>query len=276
MLRTFFGRILFVEPSDYVLYHLDSTAGCGGGSIGGVQNKVVVITGASSGIGQAAATRLATQGHQVVLAARRVDRLTEVADQITAQGGQATVRAVDVTNRFAVASVVDGVVDQFGRIDVLIGNAGLMPLSRLDALLVEEWDQMIDVNVRGLLYSIAAALPHFQRQDSGHFVTLTSIAAHDVIPMSAVYSATKFAAWAITEGLRLESPPGIRVTAISPGMVATEAANIITDPDAQALVRTVGGIAISADAIADAIAYAISQPPEVDVNEVIIRPTAQR
>jgi NADP-dependent 3-hydroxy acid dehydrogenase YdfG len=239
-------------------------------------NKIVVITGASSGIGQATATKLGAQGHHVVLAARRVDRLTEVAHQISEQGGQATVRPVDVTDRFAVASLVDSVVDEFGRIDVLVGNAGRMPLSRLDALLVDEWDQMIDVNVRGLLYSIAAALPHFQRQESGHFITMASIAAHAVIPMSAVYSATKYAAWAITEGLRLESIPGIRVTAISPGVVATELAGAITDPAAQAMVRTVGGIAISADAIAEAVSYAISQPPEVDVNEVIVRPAAQR
>jgi len=242
----------------------------------GMQNKIVVITGASSGIGQASAIKLGAQGHRVIAAARRVDRLTEVAHQITAQGGRATVRPVDVTDRSAVASLVEGVVEEFGRIDVLVGNAGLMPLSRLDALLVDEWDQMIDVNVRGLLYSIAAALPHFERQESGHFITMTSIAAHAVIPMSAVYSATKFAAWAITEGLRLESAPNIRVTAISPGMVATEAASTITDPAAQALVRTVGGIAISPDVIADAISYAISQPPGVDVSEVIVRPAAQR
>lgn len=241
-----------------------------------VQNKVVVITGASSGIGQATAAKLASEGHQTVLAARRVDRLTEVADQITATGGRATVRPVDVTDRFAVRSLVDGVVNELGRVDVLVGNAGLMPLSRLDALLVDEWEQMIDVNIRGLLYCIAATLPHFQRQDRGHFVNLTSIAAHDVIPMSAIYSATKFATWAITEGLRLECSSRIRVTAISPGMVATEAANVITDPAASQLVNTVGRVAISADNVANAISYAVSQPPDVDVNEIIVRPAGQR
>lgn len=240
------------------------------------ENKVVIITGASSGIGKATADKLASEGHQTVLAARRVDRLTEVADQITAAGGRATVRPLDVTDRLAVRSLVDGVVNELGRVDVLVSSAGVMPLSRLDALLVEEWDQMIDVNIRGLLYCIAATLPHFQRQDRGHFVNLTSIAAHDVIPMSAIYSATKFATWAITEGLRLECSSSIRVTAISPGMVATEAANVISDPAASHLVNTVGRVAMTADNIANAISYAVSQPPEVDVNEIIVRPAGQR
>lgn len=240
------------------------------------QSKVVIITGASSGIGRATAAKLASEGHQTVLAARRTDRLTDVADQIIATGGRATVRPVDVTDRFAVRSLVDRVVDELGQVDVLVGNAGVMPLSRLDAGLVDEWDQMIDVNIRGLLYSIAATLPHFQRQDRGHFVNLTSIAAHDVIPMSAVYSATKFATWAITEGLRLECSSRIRVTAISPGMVATEATDVITDPAAAELVNRVARVAISADNIANAISYAVSQPPEVDVNEIIVRPAEQR
>jgi NADP-dependent 3-hydroxy acid dehydrogenase YdfG len=238
--------------------------------------KVVVITGASSGIGQSSAIRLAAEGHHVVLAARRADRLAGVAEKIAADGGHATARPVDVTDRGAVASLIDSVVDDFGRLDVLIGNAGQMPLSRLDALQVDKWDQMIDVNIRGLLYSIAAALPHFGRQRSGHFVSIASIAAHDVVPMSAVYSATKFAVWALTEGLRLESDPGIRVSTISPGLVATELGNTITDPAARNLVSTFGGIAISPDAIAAAISYAISQPPDVDVSEIIVRPAAQR
>lgn len=241
-----------------------------------VHNEVVIITGASSGIGQATAAKLSSEGYHTVLAARRVDRLTEVAGQITAAGGRATVRPVDVTDRFAVRSLVDGVVDELGRVDVVVNNAGVMPLSRLDALLVDEWDQMIDVNIRGLLYCIAATLPHFRRQDRGHFVNLISIAAHDVIPMSAIYSATKFATWAITEGLRLECSSHIRVTAISPGMVATEAANAITDPAASQLLNKVGSVAISADNIADAISYALSQRPEVDVNEIIVRPAGQR
>ena len=236
----------------------------------------MVITGASSGIGEAAALKLATEGHHVILAARRFDRLSEIAEKITAAGGHASVRSVDVTDKSAIAAVVDSVVDDFGRLDVMIANAGVMPLSRLDALLLEQWDHMIDVNIRGLLYSIAAALPHFQQQGHGHFVTMTSIAGHEVIPMSAVYSATKFATWAITEGLRLESSPSIRVTTISPGMVATEVGATITDPAALELVSKVADIAISPDAIASAISYALSQPPEVDVNEITVRPAAQR
>jgi NADP-dependent 3-hydroxy acid dehydrogenase YdfG len=240
------------------------------------ESKVVVITGASSGIGQAGAIRLAAEGHHVVLAARRADRLAAIATKIAADGGQAMARPVDVTDRGAVASLIDGVVDDLGRVDVLVGNAGVMPLSPLNSLLVDEWDHMIDVNIRGLLYSVAAVLPHFGRQRSGHFVSIASIAAHDVVPTSAVYSATKFAAWALTEGLRLESDPGIRVTTISPGLVATELGNTITDPAAREFVETLAQIAVSPDAIAAAISYAINQPPDIDVNEIIVRPAAQR
>jgi NADP-dependent 3-hydroxy acid dehydrogenase YdfG len=238
--------------------------------------KVVVITGASSGIGQASAIRLAAEGHHVVLAARRADRLDRIAAKIAADGGKATKRPVDVTDQGAVASLIDSVVEDLGRVDVLVGNAGVMPLSRLNTLLVDEWDRMIDVNIRGLLYGIAAVLPHFGRQRSGHFVSIASIAAHDVVPTSAVYSATKFAAWALTEGLRLESDPGIRVTTISPGLVATELGNSITDPAAREFISTLAEIAVSPDAIARAISYAISQPPDIDVNEIIVRPAAQR
>lgn len=240
------------------------------------QNKIVAITGAGSGIGRATAVRLGSEGHHVVLAGRRADPLSELAAKISAEGGQATAIPVDVTDRSAMASVIDSVIREFGRLDVMVANAGVMPLSRLDALLVDQWDQMIDVNVRGLLHSIAAALPHFQRQGHGHFITMTSIASHDVVPMSAVYSATKFATLAITDGLRLESSPGVRVTAISPGMVATELVETITDPAALDLVSSVAGIAISPDSVASAICYAISQPPEVEVSEIIVRPTAQR
>jgi NADP-dependent 3-hydroxy acid dehydrogenase YdfG len=238
--------------------------------------KVVVITGASSGIGRATAARLAADGHHVVLAARRTDRLEEIADKIISEGGQATARPVDVTDRAAVTALIDGVVNDFSQLDVVIGNAGVMPLSRLDALRLDEWDWMINVNIGGLLNSIAAVLPHFQRQGSGHFVTTTSTASHQVVPTSAVYSATKFAAWAITEGLRQESDPGIRVTAISPGATATELANSVTDPLAQGFVQSLIGLAISADAVANAISYAIAQPADVDVSEIIIRPAAQR
>jgi NADP-dependent 3-hydroxy acid dehydrogenase YdfG len=239
-------------------------------------SKVVAVTGASSGIGEATALRLAADGHHVVLGARREDRLTSLAEKIRATGGSADVRRLDVTDRHDMTAFVDAAVDAHGRIDVLVNNAGLMPLSRLDALLVDEWDRMIDVNIRGLLYGIAAAMPHFQRQSSGHFVTIASIAAHTVSPTAAVYSATKHAAWAITEGLRQEADPTIRVTTISPGVVASELADTITDPAAQALMVRYRANTIPADAIADAIAYAIAQPADVDVNEMIIRPARQR
>jgi NADP-dependent 3-hydroxy acid dehydrogenase YdfG len=193
-------------------------------------NKVVVVTGASSGIGQATALRLGSEGYRVVLAARRTDRLNDTAAKINADGGTAVARAVDVTDRADVAALVDGVVGEFGSLDVFVNNAGVMPLSRLDALLVDEWNQMIDVNIRGLLHGIAAALPQFKSQGGGHFVTVASIGAHEVVATGAVYCASKYAAWAITEGLRQESDPSIRVTTISPGVVESELADITATP----------------------------------------------
>ncbi len=239
-------------------------------------NKVVVVTGASSGIGQATALRLGGEGYRVLLAARRTDRLEDIAAKINADGGTAVARAVDVTDRADVAALVDAVVAEFGSLDVFVNNAGVMPLSRLDALLVDEWDQMIDVNIRGLLHGIAATLPHFKRQGGGHFVTIASIGAHEVVQIGAVYCASKYAAWAITEGLRLESDPSIRVTTISPGVVESELADSISDPTAQAAMRTYRAVSIPADSIASAISYAIGQPPDVDVNEIIVRPAGQR
>jgi NADP-dependent 3-hydroxy acid dehydrogenase YdfG len=239
-------------------------------------SKIVLITGASSGIGEATARRLAADGHIVVLGARREDRLAEVAKAIEADGGTADVRRLDVTDRQDVAAFADEVAQRYGRFDVIVNNAGVMPLSRLDALLVDEWDRMIDVNVRGLLHGIAAALPHFQRQGAGHFVTIASTGAYEVVPTGAVYCATKYAARAITEGLRLELDPAIRVTTISPGVVESELADSITDPGAREKMRTYRAHTISPDSVAGAIAYAIGQPPGVDVNELIIRPTHQR
>jgi len=241
-----------------------------------VASKVVVITGASSGIGQATALRLGAEGYRVVLAARRTDRLGDTAARITAGGGTAVARAVDVTDRDDVTALVAGVVAEFGTLDVFVNNAGVMPLSRLDALLVDEWNQMIDVNIRGLLHGIAATLPQFSSQGGGHFVTVASIGAHEVVATGAVYCASKYAAWAITEGLRQESDPSIRVTTISPGVVESELADTISDPTAQEAMRSYRAVAIPADAIASAISYAIGQPPDVDVNEIIVRPAGQR
>jgi NADP-dependent 3-hydroxy acid dehydrogenase YdfG len=234
------------------------------------ENKIVLVTGATSGIGAAVARRLAAQGHQVLAGARREDRLAELA------GDNIAVRRLDVTDRADFASFVDWAVSAHGRIDVIVNNAGVMPLSRLDALLVDEWDTMIDVNVRGLLNGIAAALPQFQRQGHGHFVTVASVGAHEVVPTAAVYCATKYAAWAITEGLRREVDPAIRVTTVSPGVVESELAESITDPAAAAAMQTYRADSIPPDAIARAIGYAIDEPAEVDVNELVIRPARQR
>ncbi|CAL9369012.1 SDR family oxidoreductase [Nocardiopsis dassonvillei] len=238
--------------------------------------KVIVVTGASSGIGEAAALRLAAEGHHVVLGARREERLRALVQQIRDSGGSAEHRGLDVTDPDSVREALDATVRERGRVDALVNNAGIMPLSRMDALLVEEWHRMVDVNVKGLLHGVAAALPHFQRQGSGHFVTVASIGAHEVVPTSAVYSGTKFAAWAITEGLRLELDPGIRVTTVSPGVVESELADHITDPGAREAMRTYRRNALPADAIARAIAFALDQPADVDVNEIIVRPAAQR
>lgn len=238
--------------------------------------KVVLITGASSGIGEATARRLGAEGHHVVLGARREDRVAAIADEIRADGGSADARVLDVTDRAAVAAVVDRTVSERGRLDVIVNNAGVMPLSPLDALLVEEWDRMIDVNIRGLLHGIAAGLPVFQRQGGGHFVTIASIGAHQVSPTAAVYCATKYAAWAITEGLRLEADPSIRVTTVSPGVVESELAESISDTGAREAMRTYRADTIPGDAIARAVSFALAQPADVDVNEIIVRPTRQR
>jgi NADP-dependent 3-hydroxy acid dehydrogenase YdfG len=229
-------------------------------------SKIILITGASSGIGAATARRLAAEGHTVVAGARRVSEIP----------AEATAVELDVTSRESVRRFVDDAVEAHGRIDAFVNNAGVMPLSRLDALLVDEWDRMVDVNFRGLLHGIAAVLPVFRRQDSGHFITVSSIGDREIPETSAVYSATKFAARAVTEGLRVESPPSIRVTTVSPGTTESELAGSITDPGAREAMRIYRANLIPADAIAQAISYAIGQPPSVDVNQLTIRPAAQR
>ncbi|WP_342380559.1 SDR family oxidoreductase [Myxococcus stipitatus] len=239
-----------------------------------IQGKVVAITGASSGIGEAAARLLARQGAKVVLGARRAERLEELARELKSRGGEARARAVDVTKREDVEAFVDFTLKEFGRLDVLINNAGVMPLSRLEMLKVDEWDRMIDVNIRGVLHGIAAALPVMKRQKAGQFINLSSIGGHAVSPTAAVYCATKFAVLAISEGLRQEVGGDIRVTVISPGVTTSELAESISDTSARDLMREFRKVAIPAEAIAHSISYAISQPSEVDVSEIIIRPTA--
>ena len=240
-----------------------------------IRNKIVAITGASSGIGEATALRLAGEGARVVLGARRTDRLEALVAKIHEQGGEAVFRPLDVTGREDVEGFVRFAVDTYGRLDVMVNNAGLMPLSRLDALKVDEWDRMVDVNIKGVLYGIAAALPVMTAQGSGHIVNVSSIAGRQVFPTAAVYCATKFAVHALSEGLRMETDT-VRVTVIAPGATASELSNTISDP---AMKREVEEVfrkdLLPADAIARAISYAIAQPSDVDVNEIVVRPTAQ-
>lgn len=240
-----------------------------------INGKVVIITGASSGLGKATALRLAKGGAKLVLAARREERLVELRDAIIEQGGDAIYQVTDVTDRAQVESLAKAAKEAYGRIDVLVNNAGLMPLSPLDELKVDEWDQMVDVNIKGVLYGIAAVLPTMREQHVGHIINLSSIAGHKVFPSSAVYSATKYAVRALSEGLRQEGDGEIRSTNISPGAVATELTSTISDPDTAKNVDEMYEMAIDPDAIARAIAYAIEQPADVDVNEIIIRPTKQ-
>ncbi|MEU2392288.1 SDR family oxidoreductase [Streptomyces sp. NPDC007369] len=236
--------------------------------------KVVAITGASSGIGAAAARRLAADGHRLLLGARRTDRLEALTGDIAAAGGTAEFRRLDVTDAADVRDFVAAARERYGRVDVVVNNAGVMPLSPLEALQTEEWDRMIDVNVRGVLHGIAAALPAMRAQGGGHFVNIASVGAYEVSPTAAVYCATKFAVRAISEGLRQESAGTVRVTLVSPGVTESELADGISDPAAREAMRTYRAVALPASAIAEAIAYAVAQPAEVDVNEIVVRPAA--
>jgi len=237
---------------------------------------VVVITGASSGIGRSTALHLASRGAKVVLGARRETQLRALAQEIEAAGGQAVYRSTDVTRRQDLQALVDSGVDRFGRVDVIVNNAGIGPLSRFDELRVEDWDAMIDVNIRGVLYGIAAALPVFRRQGSGHVINIVSTAGLRIVPAQGVYAATKNAVRTLTEALRQEAGPTLRVTEVSPGFVATEFASSNTDASTRAAVeRQMGEMAIGPDAIARCIAFAIDQPREVDVGTIVVRPTAQ-
>ncbi|MCX8567563.1 MULTISPECIES: SDR family oxidoreductase [Hyphomicrobiales] len=240
----------------------------------GIENKVVVITGASSGLGEAAARLLAENGAKLVLGARRIDRLQALAAELGL--GEQAVLKTDVTDRAQVQRLVDHAVATHGRIDVLINNAGLMPSSMLENLHVDEWDRMIDVNLKGVLYGIAAALPHMKTQKSGHIINVASVAGHKVGPGSVVYAATKHGVRVISEGLRQEVKPyNIRSTIISPGAVETELPDTITDSVVAAGIREVYKLAIPASSFARAVAFAMSQPEEVDINEILFRPTAQ-
>ncbi|CAN7551635.1 SDR family oxidoreductase [Pseudomonas sp. LjRoot71] len=239
-----------------------------------IQDKVILITGASSGIGEACARLLAEKGAQLLLGARRTERLEQLVGEIRAAGGHADYRRLDVTSQADTQAFVDAALAQYGRVDVLINNAGVMPLSRLDVLKVDEWNRMIDVNIRGVLHGIAAALPVMQRQHSGQFINIASIGAYSVVPTGAVYCATKYAVRAISEGLRQEVGGDIRVTLVSPGVVESELAESISDAPSREAMKAFRQVAITPDAIARAIAYAVEQPADVDVSELIVRPTA--
>ncbi len=242
-----------------------------------IEGKVVIITGASSGNGEATARHLSAQGATVVLGARRVDRLKSLADELNRAGGKALAVLTDVTQYEHVKRLVDAAVQTYGRVDVMINNAGLMPHSPLERLKIDDWNRMIDVNLKGVLYGIAAALPYMKQQKSGHIINVSSVAGHKVRPGSAVYAATKTAVLVISEGLRQEVKPyNIRSTVISPGAIATELPDSITEPDiAENIRKFVSEIALPAESFARAVAFAISQPEDMDVNEILFRPTKQ-
>ncbi|MFD4669943.1 SDR family oxidoreductase [Lentzea sp. NPDC058450] len=244
------------------------------GKVMGKDSKVVLITGASSGIGAVAAERLAAAGHTVVLGARRADRLAEVAEKINANGGTATALPLDVTDRAGFARFADTARDRHGRIDVLVNNAGVMPLSRLDALRVDEWQQTIDVNLTGTLHGIAAVLP-WMTEHGGHIVNISSTLAFEVVPASAVYSATKAAVRALSDGLRKEHQ-NIRVSVISPSFTESELLGSGGDPGTMAWVQDMASkLNMPTSVVADAIAYAVDQPATIDVSEIVVRPAAQ-
>jgi NADP-dependent 3-hydroxy acid dehydrogenase YdfG len=242
----------------------------------GIENKVVVITGASSGIGEATALLLAERGAKVVLGARGSDRLQALAARIAGADGEAAYASTDVRRRDDLSNLVTLACEQYRRLDVLVNNAGIMPVSPLDDLRVEDWEEMIDINIKGVMYGIAAALPVFRKQGFGHFVNTASTAGHKTVPNQSVYSGTKFAVRAISEGLRQEAGDKLRVTIISPGFVRTNFAESVTNLEVKAqLAASRDKFAMPPDAVARAIAFAIEQPANIDVNEIVIRPTAQ-
>lgn len=241
----------------------------------GIKGKVIVITGASSGIGETTAKELAKSGAKMVLAARRADRLESLVADIESQGGSAIAVTTDVSKRSDVEALISKALERHGQIDVLINNAGIMPVAPMAMTKIDDWDRMIDVNVKGLLYGIGAALPSMKERGSGHIINVASVAGHKVFPNFTVYCATKHAVRAISEGLRMESPE-LRVTTISPGLIATELENSTPDAEIREGVKEFyAEHAIPAQTIADAIAYAVAQPDSVDINEMVIRPTTQ-
>jgi len=237
------------------------------------KDRIILITGASSGIGAGIARTLAGPGTRLLLGARRTERLEALAEELAEKGGEILTRRLDVTDAEDVAGFVAHARQAWGRVDVIINNAGIMPLSLMASVKVEEWERMVDVNIKGVLYGIAAVLPEMTARRSGHIINIASIGALSVVPTAAVYCATKFAVRAISDGLRQELPD-IRVTCIHPGVVESELADTITDPVAADAMKSYRAIALQPDAIGRAVRYAIEQPDDVDVNEIVIRPTA--
>ncbi|WP_082676794.1 SDR family oxidoreductase [Shouchella shacheensis] len=241
-----------------------------------IEGKVVVLTGASSGIGESTAKELGSKGAKLVLAARREERLQQLQDELKDQGIDAVFKKTDVSSMEEMDTLISYAIETYGQVDVLINNAGLMPLSNLSKRKVEEWDQMVDVNIKGVLYGIGAVLPHMKERKSGHVINISSVAGHEVMPGGAVYCGTKFAVRAITEGLRKEEyENNIRTTNISPGAIDTELTEHITDDTSKEMADSLYEAAIPADSIARAISHAIGEPEDVATNEIIIRPTAQ-
>lgn len=244
-----------------------------------LQGKVAIVTGASSGIGEATALMLGQEGAKVVLAARRLERLNELKKKIEDKGGQALPIATDVTHRTAVNHLAEQTKKEFGRVDILVNNAGLMPLSLMKNLHVDEWEQMVDVNIKGVLFAVGAVLPIMREQKSGHIINISSVAGRKVFQGGAVYCATKFAVTALSEGLRMELSPSdnIRVTSIEPGAVATELTNTITDEEVKENMKWLEKMTtLESEDIAEAIRYALTQPGRVNVNEILVLPTEQQ
>lgn len=241
-----------------------------------IENKVVLITGASSGLGEATARHLAERGAKLALAARRQDKLETIAEDLRAKGTEVEVIQTDVTDRAQVQTMVDRTVERFGRMDVIVNNAGLMAIAPMDEAKVDEWDKMIDINIKGVLYGIASALPVFRKQQSGHVINLSSVAGIKVFaPGGTVYSGTKYAVRAITDGLRAEVGGNIRTTSIEPGAVDSELKYGSSHEESSEAVQQFYQQAIPSDSVARAIAYAIEQPDDVDINEIVLRPTSQ-
>ncbi len=243
-----------------------------------IKDKVAIVTGASSGIGYATALALAKAGAKVAIAARRTQKLEQLQNEITKLGSQCLIAACDVTKRKDCESLIDATIKKWNHVDILVNNAGIMPLSFVKSLKVDEWEQMVDVNIKGVLFCTAAAIPHMIKQNSGHIVNLSSIAGRIVFAAGSVYCATKYAVRAFSEGLRqeLSTRHNIRVTTIEPGIVATELTNTITDKALESFLKYAQTIEVlKSEDIANAIIFAVDSPPHVNVNEIMVRPTQQ-